>query len=93
MGELIRPFFILLPLTNFDQFMTFSSTAVIGYLASGVVLLSFLMKQITTLRIVNTIGCILFIAYGILLSFDPPIIITNVSISLINIYYLTKKKL
>lgn len=72
--------------------MTFSGTEIIGYLASGVVLLSFLMKQLTTLRIVNTVGCILFIAYGILLSVDLPIIITNVSISLINIYYLTKKR-
>ncbi|MGZ4056720.1 MAG: uroporphyrinogen decarboxylase [Bacteroidia bacterium] len=70
--------------------MTFSPTEVIGYLASFTVLISFLMKNISNLRIINTIGCILFIAYGILLGFSIPIILTNAAITGINIYYLLK---
>jgi uncharacterized protein with PQ loop repeat len=70
--------------------MNFSSTEIIGYLASFIVLISFLMKDIKKLRIINSIGCILFVAYGILLNFSIPIIITNVAIVGINIYYLTR---
>src|SRR5690606_42126143 len=38
-----------------------------GYLASFFVLLSFFMKNITTLRYVNSIGCLFFVTYGIFL--------------------------
>ena len=68
----------------------FSSTEIIGYLASLCVLLSFLMKNIRTLRIVNTIGCLIFVVYGVLLGFSIPIIVTNVAIVVINGYYLFK---
>jgi len=64
-------------------------TDYIGYIASGVVLLSFLMRKMLFLRIVNTIGCVFFIVYGILLG-EAPIIITNAAIVLINIYYLSR---
>lgn len=70
--------------------MDFSSTEIVGYLASLIVLISFLMKNMKTLRIINSIGCVLFVAYGILLNFSIPIVITNVAIVAINIYYLVK---
>ncbi|MCR9171024.1 MAG: YgjV family protein [bacterium] len=60
---------------------------IIGYLASLFVLLSFFMKKIATLRMVNIVGCSFFIAYGILIN-SIPIIITNVAIVLVNSYYL-----
>lgn len=60
---------------------------IIGYLASGFVLLSFVMKEMTKLRIVNIIGCSFFIAYGILIP-SWPIIITNVAIVFVNTFYL-----
>ena len=59
----------------------------IGYLASFFLLLSFLMRNITTLRYINSLGCLLFVAYGLLLD-SWPITITNGAIILINIYYL-----
>lgn len=59
----------------------------IGYAASLFVLLSFFMKKITTLRMVNIVGCSFFIAYGILLD-SKPILITNAAIVLVNTYYL-----
>ncbi len=70
----------------------FTPTEIIGYVASLAVLLSFLMKNIRTLRIVNTIGCLIFVAYGVLLGFSIPIIATNVAIVMINLYYLIKMK-
>jgi uncharacterized protein with PQ loop repeat len=69
-----------------------STTEFIGYFASLLVLGSFLMKNIKKLRMINTMGCTLFVAYGVLLDFSWPIIITNLSIIIINIYYLTKKE-
>ncbi|MDB3906822.1 YgjV family protein [Crocinitomicaceae bacterium] len=59
----------------------------IGYAASLFVLLSFFMKKIATLRMVNIVGCSFFIAYGFLID-SIPIIITNVAIVLVNCYYL-----
>lgn len=71
--------------------MEFNSIEVVGYLASLFVLLSFFRKDIRQLRIVNSIGCALFVAYGVLLM-SIPIIITNVAILLVNGYYLFIKK-
>jgi uncharacterized protein with PQ loop repeat len=68
-----------------------SYTEYIGYFASGIVLLSFLMGNIFVLRIINTIGCGFFIFYGVLLG-SIPIILTNSAIVLINTYYLFLKK-
>jgi uncharacterized protein with PQ loop repeat len=65
-------------------------TEIIGYIASAVVLISFLMKNIKKLRIINTIGCLIFIVYGLLLNFSIPIILTNSVIVGINIYFLVK---
>jgi len=69
------------------EILGISGTEWIGYLASLFVLLSFLMKNIITLRYVNSIGCLFFAAYGILLD-SWPIIITNVAIVCVNFYYL-----
>ena len=65
-------------------------TEFMGYLASFTVLLSFIMKDIKTLRIVNTIGCTFFVAYGLLLQYSIPVIITNVAIIGINAWYLLR---
>ncbi len=70
-------------------------TEYVGYLASIFVLLSFTMKDLRQLRIINTVGCLLFIAYGFLmpsLRIGFPIILTNVAICCVNIYYLFLKK-
>lgn len=66
-------------------------TEYIGYAASLTVLIAFLMKNIQTLRIVNSLGCILFIIYGAMLP-SIPVIATNAAIVLINAYYLFLKK-
>jgi uncharacterized protein with PQ loop repeat len=68
-----------------------SLTEWVGYAASLGVLVSFLMRDIKVLRVVNSVGCALFIAYGILLG-SIPIIVTNVAILLVNTFYLFKKK-
>jgi hypothetical protein len=71
--------------------MEFTTTEILGYLASFIVLLSFLMKDMKTLRRLNIVGCGIFIIYGLMLP-SIPVIITNGAIVLINIYYLSKKE-
>lgn len=64
---------------------------VVGYLASIVVLYSFTMKDVKRLRLVNMVGCLLFVTYGFMMDtirIGLPIIITNVAIMGINMYYL-----
>ncbi|MFN8308845.1 MAG: uroporphyrinogen decarboxylase [Chitinophagales bacterium] len=65
--------------------------AILGYTASALILLSFLFRDVTTLRIVNTIGCITFVVFG-LRTGNYPIIITNAGITLINLYHLLRMK-
>ncbi|MCR8666464.1 uroporphyrinogen decarboxylase [Aestuariibaculum sp. M13] len=74
------------------DFLGISFTEWVGYAAMAMLLLSFTMKAVTKLRIVNSIGCLLFVIYGFML--DPiakPIIITNGAILCVNLYYLLKK--
>ena len=72
-----------------------TGTEYIGYLASLMVLVSFTMKSVKILRLVNMSGCILFIIYGFLmptLRIGLPIIIANAAILSVNLYYLLLKK-
>ncbi|AXP81724.1 hypothetical protein CJ739_2652 [Mariniflexile rhizosphaerae] len=74
------------------EFLGISDVEWIGYAAMATVLISFLMKSVNKLRIVNSFGCLLFVFYGVLLEpLSMPIIITNTAIFFINAYYLLKK--
>jgi len=64
---------------------------IIGYAAMIALMISFTVKDIKKLRIINTIGCILFVIYGFMLN-SWPIIITNAFITVVNLYYLFKSK-
>ncbi|MBD0401075.1 YgjV family protein [Flammeovirga sp. EKP202] len=63
----------------------------VGYLASLLLMISFSLKNVKLLRMVNSVGCIVFVVYGIMLS-AWPIVITNGFIATINIFYLIKDK-
>nr|WP_298534989.1 uroporphyrinogen decarboxylase [uncultured Algibacter sp.] len=76
------------------EFFGVSQTEWVGYLAMATVLISFLMKSMLRLRIVNSIGCLLFVFYGVLLNpVSIPIVLTNSVIFCINLYYLVIKKI
>ena len=61
----------------------------LGYLASAVLVISLTSKSIIRLRILNTIGCILFIIYGSIIG-TWPVVISNSMIVVINLYYLNQ---
>jgi hypothetical protein len=61
----------------------------IGYTGSALVLISFLMVSVVKLRIVNTIGSIIFTIYAFIIH-SYPTAIMNLCLVMINIYYLVK---
>lgn len=60
-----------------------------GYLSSVIVLVSFLMSSVVKLRIINSIGCIVFVIYAILIKSYPTAFL-NACLIGVNIYYLIK---
>lgn len=70
-----------------------STTEIIGYIAMGVLMFSFTLKDVKKLRWVNSIACASFVIYGFLLQpISYPIVISNAFILLVNLYYLFVKK-
>lgn len=69
-----------------------SITEWIGYLASLLLIISFMMKDLKTLRVINSLGAVVFVIYGIMLHTSYPIIVTNVFILGVNIFYLVKMR-
>ncbi|WP_407675200.1 MULTISPECIES: YgjV family protein [Pasteurellaceae] len=63
---------------------------ILGYAAMLTVSCSFLLKDVTKLRFVNTIGCILFMIYGLLLK-SYPVVGLNIFVACINSYYIFKE--
>lgn len=63
----------------------------VGYIASACIVLSLVMTSIEKIRIINTIGCLLYVYYGIRVG-AYPVAVANVCIVLINAYHLIKLK-
>ncbi|MGP1501667.1 uroporphyrinogen decarboxylase [Bergeyella cardium] len=65
----------------------------IGYTASIFIVLSFVFKNITTIRIINMIGCMCFVVYGFYSGDKPfyPVIIPNAILSVVQIFFLIKE--
>lgn len=63
----------------------------IGYGATTIVIIAFMFDGMK-LRILNSIGCLLFITYGLLGDIGIPILLTNIIILLINLKYILWKK-
>ncbi|WP_299492026.1 YgjV family protein [uncultured Shewanella sp.] len=61
----------------------------LGYLASIIIVISFMMKDIIKLRCLNGTGCLLFSLYGVLIG-AWPVAAMNGFIAIVNIYHLFK---
>ncbi len=65
----------------------------IGYIGAALVVISFLVSsKVRVIRFINMLGALVFIAYGILLDMNLPIIIPNAFITCIQLYYLFIRK-
>jgi hypothetical protein len=67
-----------------------SGVELVGYLASALVVLALTMTSVVRLRIVSLAGSITFFVYGTLID-SVPIMITNGSIAVINVWFLRKE--
>ncbi len=65
----------------------FMNPEIIGYIASFLVAISFLFRDLLTIRWVNLVGCIFFVVYGYYID-SIPVMLTNVFIVLVQCYYL-----
>ena len=63
---------------------------IVGYLGTLIVILSFMCKDMITLRFVSILGCVVFMVYSIFKG-DVPILLTNIAIIAVNIYWLIKE--
>ncbi len=63
-----------------------------GYLASVVVFISFLYKDVKKIRLINMMGAFLFVIYGFMLKTAYPVILFNVGLILLHVYHLVLKK-
>ena len=61
--------------------------SILGFVGMGLVIGSFLTKKIKTLRIINALGCVAFLAHGLLIQY-PATIATNGALLAINGYRL-----
>lgn len=61
----------------------------IAYIGSAFILVSFMLKSQIKLRILNSIGALIFIYYSVYKG-DYPVIFINSSIVIINIIYVIK---
>jgi hypothetical protein len=64
--------------------------ALVGYLASALVVISLTMTSVVRLRIISLLGAITFLVYGALIE-SAPIILTNSAIIVINVWFLRKE--
>lgn len=61
----------------------------VGYAASAMIAISLLMTSVGKIRIINTVGCLLFIVYGLIVP-AYPVAVANLIIVFINLYHLYK---
>ncbi len=62
---------------------------IIGYIGSALVLISFLMVSVFKLRVVNSIGSVVCVIYGLIIHAYPTVVM-NLCLVAINVYYLIK---
>ena len=70
--------------------MELSGQELVGYLASALVVTSLAMASVVRLRTISLAGSITFVVYGVLIE-SVPIMITNVSIAVINTWFLARE--
>lgn len=69
--------------------MDMNMVDIMGYAASIMVAISLTMKDIVKLRVLNFIGCSLFVGYGLMID-AWPVVATNAFIACVNVYFLAR---
>ena len=64
---------------------------IFGYIGTGLILLSFMIEDVFKLRVINTLGAIFWIIYGVWIKSTPTIVV-NVSVMVIHLYWFIKHR-
>ncbi|MGA7758906.1 MAG: hypothetical protein WBL31_07070 [Ilumatobacteraceae bacterium] len=64
--------------------------ALVGYVASVLVVVSLTMTSVVRLRFISFLGAVTFVVYGLLIE-SAPIVVTNGAIMVINVWFLRKE--
>jgi hypothetical protein len=64
---------------------------IMAYIGSAIIFLSFCVKNVKLLRILNNVGCTIFLVYAVHHG-RMPLIVLNSMVILVNIYHLWKYK-
>lgn len=70
--------------------MDLSGQELVGYLASALVVASLAMTSVVRLRAISLAGSLTFVVYGVLID-SIPIVVTNVSIAVLNVWFLSRE--
>ncbi len=62
----------------------------IGYIATAFILISFCVKDMVSLRIINSVGSVLWIWYGISIKSNPTIFV-NLAVLVIHLVWLMRR--
>lgn len=68
----------------------FSTTELIGYLASALIVVSLAMRSVVRLRTISLVGSVTFVVYGLLIG-SWPVVVSNAIIAGINVWYLRQE--
>lgn len=71
--------------------MSPETASYVGYAASFFIVLSFIMKDVRRIRVINLLGCICFVVYGIFSGMLWPVIIPNAILCFVQLFHLVKK--
>jgi len=64
---------------------------ILAYVGSVVIMVSFMLTNMKLLRLLNTIGCIIFLTYSY--HYDRmPLVFLNIMIILVNAFYILRTK-
>ena len=64
---------------------------IFGYIGTALILISFLIENVFKLRLVNTVGAVFWIIYGIGISAGPTIVV-NSCVIIIHLYWFYKHR-
>ena len=67
------------------------NSEIIGWIGSAVIMLSFIPKDVKKIRIINIIGCIVWVAYGFITK-APSVWVMNTLIFFLHLYHLIKDR-
>ena len=73
----------------FDTVFKMDITQLLGYSASFIIFISLMMKSIIKLRILNALGCLLFVVFAFKTN-SWPAVVMNIGIVFIDMYYFYK---